>query len=117
MRRPRTMRSSCRLMTATWSCPVLQMCDRKRWYLCSLRIESIGAARVRLSLRISTLDTVKAKRTVNMASARSSTDMMARHSAARSSMLSKTKTDASGDSRPSCHRASAPPLTSTTSNC
>jgi hypothetical protein len=33
---PVSSRESCRLMVAHWSCPVPQMCERKRCHLCPL---------------------------------------------------------------------------------
>eukprot|EP00964_Phaeocystis_antarctica_P100116 scaffold65815_cov49-Phaeocystis_antarctica.AAC.2 len=46
MEAPLSSRQSCRLMVAHWSCPVPQMCERKRCHLCPLASGSAGAALV-----------------------------------------------------------------------
>eukprot|EP00964_Phaeocystis_antarctica_P111529 scaffold75880_cov61-Phaeocystis_antarctica.AAC.2 len=43
---PLSSKQSCRLMVAHWSCPVLQMWERKRCHLCPLASGSAGAALV-----------------------------------------------------------------------
>jgi len=46
MEAPGSSRQSCRLMVAHWSCPVLQMCERKRCHVCPVASGSAGAALV-----------------------------------------------------------------------
>jgi hypothetical protein len=45
-------RQSCRLMVAHWSCPVPQMCERKRCHLCPLASASSGRLPVEVSLNV-----------------------------------------------------------------
>ena len=49
---PGSSRQSCRLIVAHWSCPVPQMCERKRCHLCPLASASSGRLPVETSLKV-----------------------------------------------------------------